>query len=151
MRLHWVMVLPATSQASSAMGPTRLNNQYRPLTAVSCQSSSLEPTHRISVVLQPPRTSLLSGAQCWLEWIPGLFWKGLSRLYWVNTNGFWAPSPLLYSLLCAMGLDSANYTSQTPLHLPANERCRWEMDKKGRKRRGETIFWHLVELAFSSL
>ena len=147
MRLHWVEVMPTTSQASSSMGPTRLNNHYSPLTAVSCQSSSLEPTDTISVVLQPLRTSLISGAQCWLEWIPDLFWQGLSHLYWVNTNGFWAPSPLRYSLLCAMGLDSANYTSQTPLYLPANERCRWEMDKKVRRRRGGAIFRHLAEVS----
>lgn len=140
MRLHWVEVMPTSSQASSSMGPTRLNNHYSPLTAVSCQSSSLEPTDTISVVLQPLRTSLISGAQCWLEGIPDLFWKGLSHLYWVNTNGFWAPSPFHYSLFCAMGMDSANYTSQTPLHLPANERCRWEDGQEGQDKERRNHF-----------
>lgn len=126
--------------------PQRLNNHYSPLTAVSCQSSSLEPTNTISGVLQPLQTSLISGAQCWLEGIPNLFWKGFESPVQVNTNGFWAPahSTILCSVLWG-------WTLQTTLprllciSLPMRGAGgRWT---KVRRRRGGTIFQHLAEVS----
>ena len=72
MRLYWVEAMLTTNQASESTGPMGLRIQHWPLTVVPLQSPSLEPTHKISATLQCPWTSLLSGAQCWLELIPDL-------------------------------------------------------------------------------
>lgn len=116
-----------TNEASDSAGP-----QVRVISAGLWQLPQLPATHpawshrMISAALQAPRTSPLSGTQCCLGLIPDLVWKGSSGLC------LWAPRPFLYSLL---RVEAANYTSQTPLRLPAKGRCRSAMGKQQEERR----------------